>query len=35
MAEDGQSDRMASDVKVSMKQRRVIEFLHAVKNGTH
>ena len=31
MAAEGQSDRMASDMEVQMKQRRVTEFLHANK----
>ena len=35
MAAEGQSDKMASDMEVCMKQRCVIEFLHAEKNGTH
>ena len=35
MAAEGQSDRMVSDVEVCMKQKRVLEFLHAGKNGTH
>ena len=29
MAAEGQSDRMASDMEVHMKQRCVTEFLHA------
>ena len=29
MAAEGQSDRMASDMEVHMKQRWVTEFLHA------
>ena len=38
MAAEGQSDKMASDMEVRMKQRCVIEFLHAEKiapNDTH
>ena len=31
MAADGQSDKMASHLEVHMKQRHVIEFLHAEK----
>ena len=31
MAADGQTDKMLSDVKVQMKQRCVIEFLHVEK----
>ena len=34
MAAEGQSDKMASDMEVRMKQRCVIEFLHAEKNFT-
>ena len=32
MAAEGQSDKMVSDMEVCMKQRCVIEFLHAEKN---
>lgn len=35
MAEEGQSDRMASDMEVCMKQRGGTEFFHDGKNGTH
>jgi len=35
MAAEQQSDRMAPDMEVRMKQRGVTEFLHAEKNGTH
>jgi len=31
MAAEGQSDKMVSDMEVCMKQRCVIEFLHAEK----
>ena len=31
MVAEGQSDRMASDMEVSMKQKCVTEFLHAEK----
>ena len=31
MTREGQSDKMASDMEVRMKERRVIEFLHAEK----
>ena len=31
MAAEGQSDKMASDMEVHMKQRCVTEFLHAKK----
>ena len=31
MTAEGQSDKMASDIEVHMKQRRVIEFLHVEK----
>ena len=34
MATEGQSDQMASDLEVWMKQRGRTEFLHAEKNGT-
>jgi hypothetical protein len=34
MAAEGQSDKMASDMEVRLKQRCVTEFLHAEKN-TH
>jgi hypothetical protein len=34
MAAEGQSDKMASDMEVRMKQRCVTEFLHAEKNCT-
>ena len=33
MTAEGQSDKMASDVEVRMKQRCVIEFLHAEKTA--
>ena len=29
MVAEGQSDRMESDIEVRMKQKRVMEFLHA------
>ena len=35
MAAEEQSDKMAADVEVCMKQRCVNEFLHKEKNGTH
>jgi len=35
MAAEEQTDRMASDMEVCMKQRCVTEFLHEGKNGTH
>jgi len=31
MTAEGQSDKMASDIEVRMKQRCVTEFLHAEK----
>jgi hypothetical protein len=31
MTEEGQSDKMASDMEMCVNQRRVIEFLHAEK----
>ena len=31
MAAEGQPDRMAADIEVGMKQRRVTEFLHVEK----
>jgi len=34
MAAEGQSDKMVFDMDVHMKQRCVIEVLHAEKNGT-
>jgi len=34
MAAEGQSDKMASDVEMHMKQRCVTEFLHLEKNDT-
>jgi len=34
MAAEGQSDRMASDMEASMKQRCVTEFLHTEKKCT-
>jgi len=33
MTAEGQSDKIASDMEVRMKQRCVIEFLHADKNA--
>jgi hypothetical protein len=33
MAVEGQSDKMVSDMEVRMKQRCVIEFLHAEKTA--
>ena len=33
MTAEGQSDKMASDMEVCMKQRCVIEFLHVEKNA--
>jgi len=33
MTAEGQSDKMVSDMEVHMKQRCVIEFLHAEKNA--
>ncbi len=35
MAEEGQSDRMASDMEVHITQRGGIKFPHAEKNGTY
>lgn len=35
LAAEGQSDKVASDMKVQMKQRGVTEFFHAGKKGTH
>jgi len=35
MAAEGRSDQMASDVKVQVKQRCEIEFLHMKKNDTY
>ena len=35
MAAKGQSDNITSDMEVCMKEKCVIEFLHAEKNGTH
>jgi len=35
MAAEGQSDRMVSDMKVPIKKRCGIQFLHAEKNGSH
>ena len=35
MAAEGQSDRMASDMEVQMKQRGGIEIPPCRKNGTH
>jgi len=35
IAAEGQSDKMASDIEMDMKQMCAIEFLHAEKNGTH
>ena len=32
MAAEGQSDKMMSDMKMHVKQRCVIEFLHVEKN---
>ena len=34
MAEEGQSDKMVSDMEVCMKQRGVTEFLHVEKIAT-
>ena len=35
MAAEGQSDKMVFDMEVHIKQRCVIEFLHAEKNCSH
>ena len=35
MAAEGQSDKMTSDMEVSMEQISVTEYLHAEKNYTH
>ena len=34
-AAEGQSEKMASDMEVQMKQSCVDQFLHTVKNGTY